>query len=221
VPADKSNIAFKAAQSILEATDRTSWGVRIELSKLIPSQAGLGGGSSDAAAVLLGVNSLLGEPLDVNDLCPLARQLGADVSFFLHGGMARVRGIGEIVEPIEWQPHEPFVIVKPECGVSTAEAYRALDGIAGRQSARSTSAWPSCSASNDFEAVVFELAPGLRAERQNLLDAGARSVLLCGSGSALAAFMPDAWEFYRSAHTRGVRDISYVAPMRKMWIWKQ
>jgi len=212
VPADASNIAHQAAALILSALGCSSQGIDIVLIKCIPSQAGLGGGSSDAAAVLLGVNRLLGDALGISDLYPIAKQLGADVSFFLQGGTARLWGIGEKVEPIESGPDTAFVIVKPTCGVSTADAYHALDKLPDRQRARATARWPEGGMSNDFEAVVFDLAPDLRRTRQALLNAGATRVLLCGSGSALAAFSPEPDALFESTRQMDMGEVVLVKP---------
>ena len=92
VAADESNLAWKAARAL-------GLGARIQLTKRIPAGAGLGGGSSDAAAVLLGLHELYEKPVRIPELTKVARALGADVPFFLHGGLARCRGIGDLVEP--------------------------------------------------------------------------------------------------------------------------
>ena len=212
VPTDSSNLAHRAAGLILNAAGCPSHGIHIDLTKLIPSQSGLGGGSSDAASVLLGINRLLGEPFTTHDLLPIAKELGADVSFFLYGGTCRVRGIGEVVEPIESGPRASFVIIKPRFGVSTKEAYRALDESLGRESARSTREWPDGGLSNDFEAVVFEMTPELKTTRQALFDAGATKVLLCGSGSCLAAFTPEPMALWETLRRQDAGDVWVVRP---------
>lgn len=188
IPADEGNLAYRAAAKLLDAADSAERGITILLTKNIPSQAGLGGGSSDAAAVLIGVNELLGRPLTGSSLQPIARNLGADVAFFLRGGIARARGIGEIVDPVAGGSEQELLIVKPSDGVSTAQAYRALDAFPDRRSARATLAWPDGGVSNDFESVVYAMHPAIARTRERLLAAGAAAVLLCGSGSALAVF---------------------------------
>lgn len=212
VPSGPANTAYRAAAAILDAAGAVGKGLHVELTKLIPIQAGLGGGSSDAAAVLLGVNRLLGDPLGEADLLALARPIGADVSFFIHGGPTRVSGIGDRLEPAPDGPREPFVIAKPACGVSTADAYRALDDLPKRRSARAARAWPAGGMANDFEAAIYEMVPEIASLRQRLLDAGAASVLLCGSGSCLAAFSPAPMALWETMRRAGVADVWVVRP---------
>jgi 4-diphosphocytidyl-2-C-methyl-D-erythritol kinase len=125
LPTDEDNLVVRAA---LRLKDRagTKQGVRIELKKLIPAQAGLAGGSSDAAATLVGLDRLWGLALGVEALDELASGLGSDVNFFLHGPAAVCRGRGERVEPINLKAPLHFVLVCPPVGVSTADVYRAL-----------------------------------------------------------------------------------------------
>jgi 4-diphosphocytidyl-2-C-methyl-D-erythritol kinase len=181
-PPNEGNLAVRAARAILAARKSTA-GVRIRLTKNIPAQAGLGGGSSDAAAVIKAVNKLLGKPLQKSDLAPIAVSLGADVPFFLYGGTCLVRGIGQFVDPALEYPFR-FVLVKPPVGVSTSAAYRAIDEI--------RAGWPAdhvptygAKFRNDFEAVVYPNYPEIDNARAALIDAGCVTTLLCGSGSAV------------------------------------
>ncbi|HEY3330933.1 MAG TPA: 4-(cytidine 5'-diphospho)-2-C-methyl-D-erythritol kinase [Capsulimonadaceae bacterium] len=209
-PTDHTNLAVKAANALLAAADATDIGLTIALSKSIPSQAGLGGGSSDAAAVLNAVNRLLRSPLDRDALVPLAAKLGADVPFFLTGGAARVTGIGDRIEAIGAGFTGSLVLVKPPVGVSTAAAYSALDELPGRQSANATRSWPSGGFANDFEAVIYTLAPEIAAARDALLAAGATTTLLCGSGATVAGFGPNAAALAISVREYGVGDVWVV-----------
>ncbi len=130
-PADATNLASRAAASL-------GVGARITLRKRIPSGAGLGGGSSDAASALVGLDRLYGLGLGREGLLPHARRLGADVPFFLWGGVARCRGIGERVEPLPPPPRPlPFLLLCPALSTSTAAVYRALEPLltGGRESA--------------------------------------------------------------------------------------
>jgi 4-diphosphocytidyl-2-C-methyl-D-erythritol kinase len=200
VPADSTNLAWRAAHLLLEESQKAgkapSGGVAIHLEKHIPSQAGLGGGSSDAAATLLGLNALLGLGWQKKELIPLAAQLGSDVPFFLLGGTVTARGRGELLTPLPDAPEMWLVLVKPDVGVSTAWAYSALDEAPERASNRGTKrlekalieedgeryiAWQS----NDFELPVFERYPELAWLHDELRMAGALAAHLCGSGSAL------------------------------------
>ncbi|MBQ6528730.1 MAG: 4-(cytidine 5'-diphospho)-2-C-methyl-D-erythritol kinase [Clostridia bacterium] len=121
---DASNLAWKAAVLLQPYTDRPR-GVSIALDKVIPTGAGLGGGSTDAAAVLLGLNQLWGLSLPRETLEKLALTLGADVPFFLHGGLCRVQGIGEDIRPISRGPKWHLVIIQPCDGLSTKEIFTA------------------------------------------------------------------------------------------------
>lgn len=195
VPADATNLAWRAAEAALRAAGSGA-GVHIRLEKRIPSQAGLGGGSSNAAYVLLGVNRLFDLGLDSPTLLHLAAELGSDVPFFLIGGTGVARGRGELLTPLPDGPPLWFVIVKPDADVSTAEAYRALDAIPDRASARATRRMEEALASgepervvarmsNDFEQVVFARHLPVALLHDDLLMARARNARLCGSGSAV------------------------------------
>jgi len=104
-------------------------GAQISIAKHIPHQAGLGGGSSDGAAVLRCLNELYNAGIREDELCALALQIGADVPFFIRGGCARAQGVGEILTPLENKCSFNYVLVKPKKGVNTAQAYRLSDSI--------------------------------------------------------------------------------------------
>jgi len=194
LPADESNLAWRAARAALGAAGVDA-GLHIRLEKRIPVQAGLGGGSTDAAAVLRATDRLLGLGLGSLRLADIAASLGSDIPFFLTGGTAVVRGRGEAVAPLPDGPALWFVIVKPEVSVSTARAYAALDALPDRVSARATRRMEEAlregdadrvvaRMANDFEAAVTE-HPGIVALMDDLLMARARNARLCGSGSAV------------------------------------
>ncbi len=212
VPTDERNLAAKAATRLLALAGVADRSVTIILDKRLPLQAGLGGGSSDAAAVLIGVNRLLDYRFDRSDLLPLGKQLGADVSFFLYGGIARVGGIGDVVEPIASGPTEPLVLVKPLVGVSTAAAYGALDTLPGRSPGSATERWPYGGVANDFEAVVYDLAPEIADARDALLAAGAHKTLLCGSGATVAGIGGDAYAIAEQVRVANVGDVWIITP---------
>ncbi len=179
IPCDDSNIAYKAAK--LLGID----GVMITIEKNLPSQAGLGGGSSDGASSLVALNKHFNLDLSREELMMIARKLGADVSFFLYEGACRVTGFGDIVQPVPSIQPIDLVLVKPPVGVSTVAAYAALDRIAGRKSNCGTAAWPLHGPSNDFEEAVFALYPEVGDAAKALRDAGAAGTLLCGSGATV------------------------------------
>ena len=128
IPTDERNIAYKAAKYFLDKIN-ADCGVEINIIKRIPSEAGLGGGSADGAAVLSALNNLCGNPLDMNCLHEIAANMGADVPFFLYGGTAQMKGTGtEFVTSLS-APELNLVVAKPTVGVSTPLAYRYLDSI--------------------------------------------------------------------------------------------
>lgn len=128
VPDGEKNIAFKAARLFLD-TIKSDKGCDIVINKGIPSQAGMGGGSTDAAAVISCLNELTGAGLDIPALEAVGKKIGADVPFFFTGGTAYVSGIGEEIIPLPDYSGRILVIAKGVQGVSTAQAYKAVDGL--------------------------------------------------------------------------------------------
>ncbi len=195
IPTDATNLAYRAAEAALLAAGRAE-GLHIRLTKRIPSQAGLGGGSSNAACTLRGVDRLLDLGLSDARLSELAAGLGSDVPFFLTGGAASVRGRGEARTPLPDGPPLWFVIVKPDVNVSTAWAYRALDAILERVSARATRRMEEmlrnndveriiAGMSNDFEQAIYDEHRAIMLLHDELLMARAHNARLCGSGAAV------------------------------------
>lgn len=188
VPADASNLAHRAAAQM--AGPNT--GLRITLHKRIPSQAGLGGGSSDAASTLRTVNTLLGLGLPQTRLAEIGAALGADIPFFLTGGTALVEGLGEVITPLPpLSPQWHLILAKPLVGVSTAAAYAALDADLNRMPGASTEAWlhGDRRPSNDFEAIIFKSYPQIAAVaasfRKTAESGESFAPLLCGSGATV------------------------------------
>jgi 4-diphosphocytidyl-2-C-methyl-D-erythritol kinase len=189
------NLIVRAADKVMKATRRTGR-IGFVLRKRIPLGAGLGGGSSNAAAVLLALPVLLKRPLPLEKLLELAAGLGSDVPFFLLGGAAVGLGRGTELYPLPDIPSRPIVVVAPGIHVSTAAAYSMLN----RESAPAapTSAinsfqaatWQASDGVNDFERVVFPLHPQLKSIKGKLLKLGARPALMSGSGSALFGIFP-------------------------------
>jgi 4-diphosphocytidyl-2-C-methyl-D-erythritol kinase len=222
LPTDAQNLVYRAAQLVLDACQRDE-GVRIELNKIIPVGAGLGGGSSDAAATLRAVNQLLGSPLAVPDLHPLAVKLGADVPFFLLGRWAMAEGIGNRLTPINDVPTFWTVLLHPHFQVSTRWAYEnltlttSLNGskfnILGDTSAGEMTASHQRPLdrrqltledmlpllANDFEPLVFGHYPQLHDLRKTLLAVDARAVAMTGSGPTLVGLFGSETEA-RAAH---------------------
>ncbi len=128
LPNGPKNLAWRAVELLREHAG-VRRGALITLEKRIPAQAGMGGGSADAAAVLKGMNELWGLGLTVGELCKIGLALGSDVPFAVAGGTARVSGVGEEIEPIVGIKPLWFLLAKPDGGVDTAEAYRLYDEL--------------------------------------------------------------------------------------------
>ena len=129
-PTDERNLAWKAAKVYCDALNKDPDGLEIRILKRIPSGAGMGGGSADAAAVLRALNRHYGEPLSVFALAELGAQVGSDVPFCVLCGTAMVEGRGERLRKLPDMPDCIFVVVKPEFSVSTPELYKKIDEVA-------------------------------------------------------------------------------------------
>jgi 4-diphosphocytidyl-2-C-methyl-D-erythritol kinase len=195
VPADEGNLVIRAAKSFFNATGLQS-GVSIRMTKNIPVAAGLGGGSSDAAATLLVLNDIHSKPLSVNDLHGLAFRLGADVPFFLICAPCLATGIGEILEPAEGWPEFRYVIVSPPIQVPTAWVYQnyRMKLTTGeyafiKKQLKSASFGISQILENDLEAVTSARFPIIDRIKRLLVENGAEGALMSGSGpSVFGAF---------------------------------
>jgi len=130
IPADETNLAWKAAKVYCDAMHKDPKGIEIRITKRIPSGAGMGGGSADAAAVLRALNRHYGNPLSIFALAELGAQVGSDVPFCVLCGTAMVEGRGERLRKLPDMPDCIFVIVKPEFSVSTPELYKKIDEVA-------------------------------------------------------------------------------------------
>ena len=199
------NLALRAAEAVLQATGQR-FAVHLTLAKRIPVRAGLGGGSSDAAATLDAVNRIAGNAVPRHELLQLAARLGSDVPFFLSGGpLALAWGRGERLLRLPPLPAAAALLLIPPIGVSTAEAYRWVDAVrqsAGRRGAvaldlPALATWGDIArlAGNDFEATVFGKHPQIRAGFEALAGSHPLLCRMSGSGSALCAV-------YRSARER-------------------
>ncbi|HJY82495.1 MAG TPA: 4-(cytidine 5'-diphospho)-2-C-methyl-D-erythritol kinase [Candidatus Binatia bacterium] len=189
---DETNLAYKASALLCRETGSGAK-ISIALHKRIPVGAGLGGGSSDAAAVLKGLNVLLSLRLSEDQLCSLGARLGADVPFFILCHPAKVGGIGEILTTAPPPPSRWLVIVVPPFGVSTPWAYRHFDELfpAETPPALVASQWPANwwpspeSLVNDLEQAVLPVYPQIGRIKDRLLRLGAGGALMSGSGSAV------------------------------------
>lgn len=197
IPCDGRNIAAKAAEAFLRETTLSA-AVSVKIEKKIPLEAGLGGSSTDGAAVLTALNRLFGEPLSAERLIELGASLGADVPFCLIGGTAVCGGFGEKVTPIEMPDDFAVGIVKPDFSCSTAAAYRAYDEspLPVREEFPSFVRSLSLSAGvwgggvyNVFEKLYKD--ERIRALTESLKKNGALSAALSGSGSAVFGIFED------------------------------
>jgi 4-diphosphocytidyl-2-C-methyl-D-erythritol kinase len=188
LPAD--DLVMRAAQSLQRASG-TPLGAHIAIEKHIPAQAGMGGGSSDAATTLLALNRLWGLNWPLSKLMPLGLALGADVPFFLGGHNAWVEGIGEKITPIEL-PFARFAVVKPNAGLETAKIFRSSE----LQRATETATMPVFAVNhygfgrNDLQPVAQALCPEITEALQWLSSFGL-SPRMTGSGSAVFAKLAD------------------------------
>ncbi len=193
VPCDERNLAWKAAAALWTAAGRSGppGGAAIHIVKRIPMEAGLGGGSSDAAAALMGLARLWRLPMSREALEAIGRRIGADVPFFLHGGTALGLERGDRIYPLAALPPMWVVLVLPDFGVSTAEAYRWHDlQAAGSGQARAVAlpaSWglPTDEGGNDLEAVVAARHPEIGAIGEILRAARATCAAMSGSGSTV------------------------------------
>lgn len=204
VPLGHENLAFKAALALSRFTGLGA-AVWVDIRKRIPVGAGLGGGSADAAAVLVGLNELWGLGLDATELARIGETVGADVPFCLTGGTGVIRGKGEQVEALPALQNLWFVVVVPEDRISTAEAYAAYDRLAGDEPGGAGRATPEMLAAiaardvgriaaglaNDLERAATGMVPEIQEAKQALLDAGATGVGMSGSGPAVFGIAED------------------------------
>ncbi len=211
VPAGPENLVYQACL-LWKRARRFRGRIEAHLIKRIPVGSGLGGGSSDAAATLLGLERLTGDRLDRPSRLAVAARLGSDVPFFLWGGRALGCGRGEEVYPLEDLPRRDCLVVFPGFRVSTAEAYQALGRKLGlrltsRREAHSMDKFGARSpfslehwgpAENDFERVVFARWPELARLKRRLIRAGAETASLTGSGSAVYAIFASARQLTRA-----------------------
>jgi len=191
VPAGENNLAYRAARLLL-ARAKSDQSIEIRIRKRIPVGAGLGGGSTDAAATLVGLNRLLKLRLSDAQLERLALRLGADVPFFIRARPARARGIGERLSPLGRLIRLWIVIVYPGFAVSTAWVYGNLprkltkDGL-NTSIANSSTAFDNLATLlvNDLESVTLKRYRKIGSIKQNLLRLGAAGSLMSGSGSSV------------------------------------
>ncbi|MCX8159518.1 MAG: 4-(cytidine 5'-diphospho)-2-C-methyl-D-erythritol kinase [Candidatus Saccharicenans sp.] len=215
VPWDESNLIYRSALLLRRATGLKS-GVSITVEKNIPPGRGLAGGSSNAAVTLLALNRLWGCHLEREKLKTLAAELGADVPFFLHGGLCLGTGKGDELQEVSEMPTAWVLLIVPDFPVSTAQAYREFDRLAGFLTStgkeskiikflehRNFSLFKHLR--NDLEPAAFKIQPQLVDIKKELTAAGAELSLLSGSGSAVFGWFQD-WSLARQAAGKFDRD---------------
>lgn len=208
------NTAYKAASVFQERTGAGSASIRIQ--KRIPAEAGLGGASADAAAVLFGLNKLYGTGLREDELCDIGVKVGADVPFALTGGTARAKGVGEQLTRIELGMPLHFVIVKPRAGVPTVQAFKRYKkaeplhiGTVEYALAKGDMALFLRYAGNALGMAALGIAPEIMTAASALMAAGAPRALMSGSGSTMFAPFESMDEAVQAAE-RVKGDFAYV-----------
>jgi 4-diphosphocytidyl-2-C-methyl-D-erythritol kinase len=201
LPADETNLVWRAAVAFFEEAGISKYKVSFVLEKRIPMEAGLGGGSSDAAATILALDRLYRTAMPLETMCRIAARLGADIPFCLKKGTVYATGIGEIMESAPPMPDCAFVIAIPKGkGISTGAAYRAMDALPADAEAvrfgdfkKAVSACDLAKISsllyNKFELVTPE-ETGCAALREMLMNTGAIGARMSGSGTAVFAIYP-------------------------------
>ena len=200
IPTDSRNLAWKAAEVYCRAMNKDPGGLEIRITKRIPSEAGMGGGSADAAAVLRALNDYYGNPLSILALAELGAQVGSDVPFCVVGGTCMVEGRGERLRKLADMPECFFVVVKPDFSCSTAELYRKIDEteiakrpdhqamesalLAGDLGRVCENIW------NVFDPVVTQEHLELNYIKSIFNSYGAVGYQMTGSGSAVFAVAP-------------------------------
>ncbi len=195
IPREKDNLAYKAAQLYLKRSG-TRKKIIISIDKVIPIGAGLGGGSSNAAAVLVGLNRLL-NILNENELMEISLELGADVVFFIRCRSAFVKGIGEKVTTLKNFPVFHYVVIYPRFAISTWEVYKKWDNLNSKYSDEKSefeelirnfsNTISELFVFNDLERPAFSICPSLEKYKKLMQSLDSKSVIMSGSGSCIFA----------------------------------
>ena len=202
VPKGYDNLVYRAAEMVLAQAGRKT-GLEIDLKKQIPMAAGLGGGSSDAAATIFGVVQLLELGWSIEDMAKLGSQLGSDVAFFFSAPCALVSDWGQVVSPLAMSGSRRIVLVNPGFPIETKWAYQRVSSTRGTVSPISppleaiqqhlTVSWDEIVGfmENDFEKALFPVFPKLEKLKMDLLSFGAEVALLSGSGATMIGIFRD------------------------------
>lgn len=209
IPDGPANLAYQAAAAFLKATHHPC-AIDVKIRKHIPVGSGLGGGSSDAAAVLLALNGLVGRPLEIRQLAAIGAEIGADVPFFVYGRPAKVGGIGEQITQVSLSRQLHLVVCSDGHALSTALVYGRLrasrvaltsaplvsniaDFVEGRKPLIDLLV-------NDLEEPAAQMHPGVLALKAKVMEQGAQAALMSGSGSAVFGVWSSAAAARAAAH---------------------
>ena len=212
IPLDESNLCFKA-YDLLSKKVQKDLGISIYINKKVPTGSGIGGGSSNAAAILKGLNQVYNIGLDVNELEKIGSKIGADVPFFIKGGSQIGEETGFKLTPVKINLKEKLLLVIPDISISTKWAYEQI-----KNKLKSENIIPKFAVlmrknfltfkffENDFEKIVIPAYPEIGAIKQKLLDSGAKFASLSGSGSTVYGVFDDeaklnkAESFFHNSH---------------------
>ena len=202
----ENNLAYKAAARFMDELEgkrsiSENVGISISIEKNIPLQAGLAGGSTDAAAVLRSLNKLYSHPFSYEELLEIAAQCGSDTAFCLKGGTQWGEGTGTALTKLPQAPEMNLILVKPTQGVNTSEAYQLFDEI-GNLSTLDKALWDETLQKgnreqigkmlfNSLEDAAFLLVPEINTIKDLLLESGCWGALMSGSGSSVFGILPD------------------------------
>jgi 4-diphosphocytidyl-2-C-methyl-D-erythritol kinase len=192
VPTDEKNLAYKAATVFLKRTESKA-GLDISIKKNIPVAAGLGGGSSNAAAVLIGLNEIFRSKLNRSQLGILAADIGSDVPFFIYGGTCRARGRGELIEKMKDMEKDLFILSVPELEISSAWVYEKFDRwwIKNKKLAGMHQIQTGINLFNDLEEVVTQNFPEIGELKKRLTGLGCLQAIMSGSGPSVYGMVQD------------------------------
>ncbi len=196
IPCDEKNLAFKAAKLFFEET-KINGGVEIGIEKNIPSQAGLGGGSADAAGTIVALNKLYDADLSDEELCKIGEKIGSDVPFCIIGGTMLCEGVGEKLTPMKPICDMKIVIAKGTNGISTIEAYKTYDKLQGIKHPDIDALINAINNGEKFSHLcgnVLELTAFLSSVdeiKETMIELGAENSMMTGSGSAVFGIFSD------------------------------
>ena len=218
IPPGDDNLCVKAAQKLFDRENQKS-GIKIRLEKNISVGSGLGGGSSNAATVIRGLNKLLNLDLDNSDMESIALELGADIPFFIRGGCQYAEGIGELLRPGEIKDNFLVLLVIPSISIDTGWAYKNVDYLSLTSDTEdiNLARFPRNGESkkrsyfrNDFENLVFSKYAEIREIKKQISDSGAVFASLSGSGSAVFGLYDSLAEAKNGKEKLGKRYRSYI-----------